>query len=342
MLTPSEVDDLFVVLDNLRSNGKSIVIITHKLRETKAIADRVMVLRDGHLIRDDVDPKAASFSELSEMMVGRQMELGKISRTVHTGDPIFSVEGLNLTDNGRSILKNISFEVKAGEIRGVAGIEGNGQSELLSCITGLRKPDSMKLKIHGKPVTGNPADFLRKGMAHIPEDRYSMGLVASMSLSDNMILGYDDTPAYSQHGFLKNKEILADANALKEDFLIKAPDVQTPVSALSGGNAQKVVVARALSKKPDVLVVAQPTRGVDIGASEYIRDRIRALRDDGAAVLLISADLDEVMQLSDRIAVLYEGEFVYETKCDTLSDVEIGLLMTGGSIEEIKAGEKQL
>jgi len=340
VLTPSEVDDLFVVLNNLRESGKSIVIITHKLKETKAIADRVMVLRDGKLIRDDVDPAMATFSDLSDMMVGRHVDLGVVKRTEKTGDVVLSVENLNLTEKGQKLLENIGFQIRSGEILGIAGIEGNGQSQLLECLTGLRQPQSMKLELKGKEIKGNPGAFLRAGIAHIPEDRNAMGLVAAMSISENLILGYQDTGEFASHGFLRHKVIAQQADTLRKEFLVKAPDSQTKVGALSGGNAQKVVIARALSKNPEVLIVAQPTRGVDVGASEYIRQRIRQLRDQGAAILLVSADLDEVMQLSDRIAVIYEGKLVHEVPADVLSDVELGMLMTGTSPEELQKGKE--
>ena len=336
VLTPHEVEDLFVVLNNLRASGKSIVIITHKLKETKAIADRVMVLRDGHMIRDDVAPKESSFNELSDMMVGRHVELGVVNRTQRTGAVRFSVHDLNLQEKGHTVLDHINLDIRSGEILGIAGIEGNGQTQLLNCITGLQTPQSMHLEIDGTPVSGSPNDFLRRGLAHIPEDRNAMGLVASMSISDNLILGYQDTPEYASHGFLRRKTINQEADVLRKEFLVKAPDSQTQVGALSGGNAQKVVIARAVSKQPKVLIVAQPTRGVDVGASEYIRQRIRELRDTGTAILLVSADLDEVMQLSDRIAVIYEGKIVYETPADVLSDVELGMLMTGSSPKNLK------
>lgn len=342
VLTPNEVDDLFVVLNNLRADGKSIVIITHKLKETKAIADRVMVLRDGKMIRDDVDPKQATFNELSDMMVGRHMELGVVERSKKQGDVMFSVHDLTLEEKGQKLLQNINMDIRSGEILGIAGIEGNGQSQLLECITGQKKPQSMKVMVDGKEVSGNPNAFLRSGLAHIPEDRNSMGLVADMSIRDNLILGYQDTEEFSKFGLLRKQVISEQADTLIDEFLVKTPDALTRVGALSGGNAQKVVVARAISKNPKVLIVAQPTRGVDVGASEYIRGRIRQLRDEGAAVLLISADLDEVMQLSDRIAVIYEGKFVHETPADVLTDVELGLLMTGGSVEELKGAAHEV
>lgn len=336
VLTPSEVDDLFIVLDNLRKLGKSIVIITHKLKETKAIADRVMVLRDGKLIRDDVDPKQASFSDLSDMMVGRHVDLGVVERTQSQAEVRFSIENLNLQEKGHSLLQDINLEIHSGEILGIAGIEGNGQSQLLECITGLRQPQSMCIKLKNKEIKGGPNAFLRSGIAHIPEDRNAMGLVATMPISDNLILGYQDTNEYSSRGFLRRKAIEKQAETLCKEFQVKTPDARTPVGALSGGNAQKVIIARAISKKPDVLIVAQPTRGVDVGASEYIRGRIRQLRDEGTAILLVSADLDEVMQLSDRIAVIYEGKIVCQVQADVLSDVELGMLMTGTSPEELK------
>lgn len=331
VLTPQEVDDLFIVLRRLRDEGKSIIIITHKLKETKALVDRVVVLRDGKLIVDDVDPKTTTTKELSEMMVGREVDLGIRQPSTCIGDVCLSVSDLNVVEEDKKKLKDISFNICKGEILGVAGIEGNGQTQLLEALTGLRKPDSMKLYVNGEEIHGGAAEFIHAKIGHVPEDRLTMGLVPQMSVMDNMILGYHRDPNFTgKRGILKKKNIRDYSEALKEDFLVKAPNIDVPINALSGGNQQKVIISRVFSQDPKVIIIAHPTRGVDIGAIEYIHKQLLALRDNGAAILLISADLDEVRTLSDRLVVLYEGEIVSESMPDELSEIEIGMLMTGG------------
>ena len=329
VLTPHEVDDLFVVLNNLRASGKSIVIITHKLKETKAIADRVMVLRDGHMIRDDVDPKESSFNELSDMMVGRHVELGVVNRTQRTGAVRFSVHDLNLQEKGHTVLDHINLDIRSGEILGIAGIEGNGQTQLLNCITGLQTPQSMHLEIDGTPVSGSPNDFLRRGLAHIPEDRNAMGLVASMSISDNLILGYQDTPEYASHGFLRRKTINQEADVLRKEFLVKAPDSQTQVGALSGGNAQKVVIAKWLNTDPELIVLNGPTVGVDIGSKSEIFEILHKLAKDGVGVIVISDDLSELVQNCNKILVMRNGKAVAHID-EEISENELYKLFSEG------------
>ena len=331
VLTPQEVDDLFVILRRLRAEGKSIVIITHKLKETIALADRVMILRDGKLIRDDLDPSKVSTNQLSEMMVGRQVNLQKRRPAKSIGEVSLHVEGLTVDEDGKKKVNNVSFDVKAGEILGIAGVEGNGQTQLIEALTGLRKVDSMELLLDGEKIIGTSDGFLRAGIAHIPEDRLSMGLVKEMSIKENMILGYHrESDCCDKRGILKRKEINDKGNRLKDQFLVKAPNVDARIDELSGGNQQKVVIARAFSHNPKAIIIAHPTRGVDIGAMEYIHQQMIDLRDKGAAILLISADLDEVKTLSDRLLIMFEGEIVSETMPGELTDIEMGLLMTGG------------
>jgi len=339
VLTPHEVDDLFAVLRRLKDEGKSIIIITHKLKETKEIADRVVVLRDGNLINDNVDPRKVSTKELSEMMVGREVNLQARRPAKHIGEVCLKVENLTVEEDGKEKVKNVSFAIHHGEILGIAGIEGNGQTQIIEALTGLRKPKSMKLTLDGKEVTGKSSDFLKAGIGHVPEDRLSMGLVKEMSVMENMILGYHRESEFcSKKGLLLKKQISQYAEKLKKDFLVKAASIYSAVSSLSGGNQQKIIISRVFSREPKAIIVAHPTRGVDIGATEYIHNQLIELRDRGAAVLLISADLDEVRALSDRILVLYEGEIVSESMPGELSEVEMGLLMTGGNymVEEGK------
>ena len=329
VLTPQEVEDLFRVMRQLKAAGKSIIIITHKLKETMEIADRVSVLRQGKMIESGVPVAGTTMNELAQMMVGRDVELSVTRRAEQVGEENFSVRGLSLTERGVPILRDVCLSLRKGEILGIAGIEGNGQTELIEVLTGLRRPDHMELFKDGKPLSGNAAAFLAAGVGHVPEDRMTRGLVLEMSIEDNLILGYHCRPASAIRRFAEQE---------RTEFAIKAPNVQERCSALSGGNQQKVVIARVFSENPDVIIVAQPTRGVDVGAMEYIHHRLLDLRDGGKSILLISADLDEVRSLSDRLAVIYGGRIVAEGKPDTWSDMEIGLLMTGGSLAPEKEG----
>ena len=338
VLTPQEVEDLFRVMRQLKAAGKSIIIITHKLKETMEIADRVSVLRQGKMIESGVPVAGTNMNELAQMMVGRDVELSVTRRAEQVGEENFSVRGLSLTERGVPILRDVCLSLRKGEILGIAGIEGNGQTELIEVLTGLRRPDHMELFKDGKPLSGNAAAFLSAGVGHVPEDRMTRGLVLEMSIEDNLILGYHRRPAFARRGLRLASAIRRFAEQERTEFAIKAPNVQERCSALSGGNQQKVVIARVFSENPDVIIVAQPTRGVDVGAMEYIHHRLLDLRDGGKSILLISADLDEVRSLSDRLAVIYGGRIVAEGKPDTWSDMEIGLLMTGGSLAPEKEG----
>lgn len=338
VLTPQEVEDLFRVMRQLKAAGKSIIIITHKLKETMEIADRVSVLRQGKMIESGVPVAGTTMNELAQMMVGRDVELSVTRRAEQVGEENFSVRGLSLTERGVPILRDVCLSLRKGEILGIAGIEGNGQTELIEVLTGLRRPDHMELFKDGKPLSGNAAAFLAAGVGHVPEDRMTRGLVLEMSIEDNLILGCHRRPAFARRGLRLASAIRRFAEQERTEFAIKAPNVQERCSALSGGNQQKVVIARVFSENPDVIIVAQPTRGVDVGAMEYIHHRLLDLRDGGKSILLISADLDEVRSLSDRLAVIYGGRIVAEGKPDTWSDMEIGLLMTGGSLAPEKEG----
>ena len=338
VLTPQEVEDLFRVMRQLKAAGKSIIIITHKLKETMEIADRVSVLRQGKMIESGVPVAGTTMNELAQMMVGRDVELSVTRRSEQVGEENFAVRGLSLTERGVPILRDVCLSLRKGEILGIAGIEGNGQTELIEVLTGLRRPDHMELFKDGKPLSGNAAAFLAAGVGHVPEDRMTRGLVLEMSIEDNLILGYHRRPAFARRGLRLASAIRRFAEQERTEFAIKAPNVQERCSALSGGNQQKVVIARVFSENPDVIIVAQPTRGVDVGAMEYIHHRLLDLRDGGKSILLISADLDEVRSLSDRLAVIYGGRIVAEGKPDTWSDMEIGLLMTGGSLAPEKEG----
>lgn len=334
VLTPQEVGELFSVLRELKAAGKSIIIITHKLRETAEIADRVSVLRAGVMVDRGLSAAGCSASDLALMMVGRKVDLNYTRRSKSIGETAYQVQKLNLTVKGVPILRDVALEVHKGEILGIAGIEGNGQSELIEVLTGLRKPDSMDLVKDGQPLSGKTAVFLSAGVGHIPEDRLVRGMIGPMTIEDNIILGYHRKKEFSRHGIRRKNEIRAFSEKQLTDYQIKAPNVLEKCGSLSGGNQQKVVVARVFSEDPDVLIAAQPTRGVDVGAQELIHSRLLDLRDAGKAVLLISADLDEVRRLSDRIAVIYEGQIVAQGSYDTWNEMELGLLMAGEKAEK--------
>ncbi len=333
VLTPQEVQQLFEVLRGLRAEGKSIIIITHKLRETAEIADRVSVLRSGVMINQGLAAKDCTINDLALMMVGRRIDLNYTRRSQCVGETAYEVKHLNLKVKNVPVLQDVSLHVKRGEILGIAGIEGNGQTELIEILTGLRKPDEMELSKDGKRLSGRAAAFLAAGVGHIPEDRLARGMITPMSIEDNMILGYHRRPAFCRRGVRRSAAIRAFAQKEAEEYQVKTPSVTELCSSLSGGNQQKVVVARVFSEDPDVLIAAQPTRGVDVGAQELIHNHLLDLRDSGKAILLVSADLDEVRRLSDRIAVIYEGRIVAEGAYDTWDEMQLGLLMTGGKRE---------
>jgi len=335
VLTPHEVKNLFNVLNQLRQQDKSIIIITHKLKETFEIADRITVLRDGKIIDQDIIPSETTIEKLSCMMVGRQIDLQRKKNPMRKGEVCLHVEHLSVTEHGKLKLDDISFDVHKGEILGIAGIEGNGQSQLLEALTGLRKVENATILLNGTRVVGDAFDFLRAAIAHIPEDRLSMGLVKEMSVEDNLILGYHHEESVCTKGFLKKKRISERAKEAIGKFQIKTNNPDSFVKTLSGGNQQKIVIARALDHDPELLIAAHPTRGVDVGAMEYIHEKILEMRDRGKAVLLVSADLDEVRSLSDRLLVLYEGRIVLSSLPGQHSEMQLGLMMTGSSISSI-------
>lgn len=329
VLTPQEVDELFKIMRDLKSAGKSIIIITHKLKETMAIADRVSVLRDGAMIQSGLTTENTTPHDLAKLMVGRDVELGIVRRSENMGEKSFEIKDLNLSHKGKAILSDINLTIHKGEILGIAGIEGNGQSEFIEVLTGLRTPDTMTLLKDGKEIKGEAGEFIANKIGHIPEDRMTRGLVMEMSIADNIILGYHKKEQFARKGIFKSSSVIDYAKKKSEEFNVKAPNVYEKCGALSGGNQQKVVIARVFSQDPDVIIVAQPTRGVDIGAMEYIHTRLLDLRDEGKAIILISADLDEVRCLSDKLAVMYGGRIVAQAHPDELDEVQLGLLMTG-------------
>ena len=334
VLTPLEVKDLFRVLRELRAGGKTIVIITHKLKETMELADRATVLRAGAVVAT-VDIAETSSEKLAEMMVGRKVSFEPAPPSTVLEKPLLlEVKRASMTKRGVPALQGIDLSLYGGEIVGIAGVEGNGQTELIEAITGLHPLNEGEIRFRGENVTkASPLERIAMGIGHIPEDRNAMGLVGSFSLKDNSILGLHRRPAFQRRGALRMKEIETHASRIRSNYKIKSESVDTPAQALSGGNQQKIVIGRVLSQNPDVIVAAQPTRGVDIGAIEYIHERLVEMRDRGKAILLVSAELDEIRKLSDRIAVIYEGRIVAFDKNENFTENDLGAYMTCGSTD---------
>ena len=335
VLTPQEAEELFEIIRSLQAEGKSIVFITHKLGEVLAIADRVTVLRRGKTI-ETVPREGATEEGLARLMVGREVLLRVEKTPAEPGEPLLTVEDLRVLDERKlEAVRGISLEVRSGEIVGIAGVDGNGQSELIEAITGLRRPESGRILAAGKDITNEGARAsLEAGIGHIPEDRQRRGLVLDFTLAENIALkDYCEEPD-SKWGWLFPKRLLARAKKLLTEFDVRGGGAKTLAASLSGGNQQKVVVAREVSRDPRILVAAQPTRGLDVGAIEFVHRRLVAERDEGRAILLVSFELDEILSLSDRILVVYEGRVVGEYSPD-VSEEELGIAMTGGRREAV-------
>ena len=337
VLTPQETDKLFAIIRHIvREKGITVLIITHKLYEVMAISDRVGVMRSGKLIGVH-ETKDVNERILAKMMVGEDVLLGQLAREESGGETALDATGIQaLDDRGLPAVKGISFSIRRGEILGIAGIEGNGQSELLEAITGLRPLRGGEVRLLGQRVDGrNPGDIRGLGLAHIPEDRLKTGISAQADVRDNLLAGRQREKRFARLGIhLRRGEAWRYAKALFHAFDIRGAGVDVPAGSLSGGNLQKVVLAREFSFDSPVLIIAQPTRGVDVGAIEFIHRHIMDKRAAGCAVLLVSADLDEIFRLSDRILTIYEGRITGEFSAGTIQKAEIGYYMTGGSQEE--------
>ncbi|MCL4395786.1 MAG: ABC transporter ATP-binding protein [Chloroflexi bacterium] len=329
VLTPQEVDDLFVTLRRLTETGHALIFISHKLHEVMAVSDRVTVLRDGREI-GQVETQQTNEKALARMMVGRDVVTRWDKTPVDGNETVLRVERLDSSnDKGLPAVKNLSIDVRAGEIVGIAGVSGNGQRELAETIVGLRRAESGQVSVSGRNVTNRaPADIIASGVAFIPEERMTMGVIRDFSVQENAILETHGNAPLSRHSFFDFHQIEAHAARLVREYDVKTPSLDTPVKSLSGGNIQKLILARELGRQPKLLVAAQPTRGVDIGATEYIHKRLIEQRGQGVAILLISEDLDEILALADRIAVMYEGEIVGIVPPTTAVD-DLGLMMAG-------------
>ena len=340
VLTPQEIDELMEIMRGFKKEGKSILFITHKLNEIMAVADRCTVLRKGKYM-GTVDIKDTTKEELSRMMVGRDVQLQVDKKPAHPGDVVLDVEGVTIHNDQRKkdSVKDVTFQVHGGEIVCLAGIEGNGQTEFVYGLTGLEKLSGGKITLDGKDIThASIRQRSKDGMSHIPEDRHKHGLVLDFTLEQNMVLQRFNEPRFENHGFINNKAVRDYANYLIDKFDVRSGQGSaTIVRSMSGGNQQKAIIARELDRDKPLIVAVQPTRGLDVGAIEYIHKQLVAERDKGKAVLLVSLELDEVMDVPDRILVMYEGEIVGEFDPKTTTVQELGLYMAGAKRDEVKA-----
>lgn len=337
VLTPQEIDELIKIMKNLINEGKSIIIITHKLKEIKAAADRCTVIRRGRYI-GTVDVKTTSEAEMAKMMVGREVSFKVNKKPAKPGDVVLDIKNLSVKNNKKVLgLKDFSIDVRAGEIVGIAGVEGNGQSELIEAITGLRKSESGTINFKNKDITRESIrNRINSGIAHISEDRHKRGLVLDYTIEENMVLEVYDKKPFSNKGLLNKKEIKKYAEKIIDEFDVRSGEgAESIARSLSGGNQQKAIIGREIELNPELLIAAQPTRGLDVGSIEYIHKRLVEQRDSGKAVLLVSLELDEILNVSDRIAIINNGELIGVVNADETNENEVGLMMAG-----IKGGEK--
>ncbi|OQY25735.1 MAG: heme ABC transporter ATP-binding protein [Anaerolineaceae bacterium 4572_32.1] len=335
VLTPQEIEGLFEIVGSLVREGKSVIFISHKLKEVLTIADRIVVLRDGRVV-GETRPAETDELQLAAMMVGREVIL-KVDKTpAMPQNVVLYVKDLHALDERRHpALNGISFEVRAGEILGIAGVQGNGQTELVEVLTGLRPATEGDVRIMGTDVTNVPPRTITElGTAHVPEDRHKDGLVLSAPICDNLILCTYYQPPFARGVVMQEDKIVENAEARVKEFDVRTPSVFLPAESLSGGNQQKVIMARELSRPIKLLIAAQPTRGLDVGSIEFIHRRLVEKRDEGTAVLLVSSELDEIMALSDRIAVIYEGRIVATLPVEEAERAQLGLLMAGAQLNE--------
>lgn len=339
VLTPQEIEELMQILKTLIQEGKSIILITHKLREIMEVADRCTVIRKGKGI-GTVNVSETNPNELASLMVGREVVFKTEKRKADPKQPVLEVKDLVVKDSRGVIAVNgLNLTIRSGEIVGIAGVDGNGQSEFIEAITGLRKATSGSIKVNGKELTGlTPRKITESGVGHIPQDRHKHGLVLNYPIGENMVLQTYYKKPFSKNGILNFKEIYSKAKKLIAEYDVRTPSEYTLARALSGGNQQKAIIGREVDRDPDLLIAAQPTRGLDVGAIEFIHKRLIEQRDRGKAVLLVSFELDEIMNVSDRIAVIYEGKIVAIVDPKETNEQELGLLMAGSSRKE--AGEE--
>ena len=334
VLTPQEVDELFKILRALKEEGKTIVLITHKLIEIMDLTSEVSVMRQGEMV-GHTKTEDTNKEQLAEMMVGRSVLLRVDKKEIKKGETIFQVNNLSVKDDlDVTRVKDVSLEIRSGEILGIAGVTGNGQTELLEALSGIRKVESGKIELFGEKISDqdnflNPRLLKQKGLAHVPEDRQRMGLITDFKAHENLIFGYHDQEPFSKSSILNNREITEYSNKVMQEYDVRPNSPNLITSNFSGGNQQKIILSRELNENPKVLLVGQPTRGVDIGAIEFIHQRLIDMRDRGAAILLASVELDEILSLSDRIIVMFDGKIVGEKENKNVTERELGLLMAG-------------
>ncbi len=330
VLTPQEVDELFTIMRSLVNSGKSIIFITHKLREVLTFADRITVIRGGKVV-GTTTPKEADQNQLAAMMVGRDVDLALNKKTANIKEKVLEVQDLVvLNDLNQVAVNEVSFNVHNGEILGVAGVQGNGQTELVKAITGLSHPVEGKIDLLGQNIDrSTPRTITELGSAHIPEDRQQDGLVLTATIADNLVLNTYYLDPFAKGVVIQEDQIRDNAENIIKNFDVRTPSAMIPVGSLSGGNQQKVIVGREFSRSIKFLVAAQPTRGLDVGSIEYIHNRLLEKRDDGCAILLVSTELDEIMELSDRIAVMFDGKIIAVVDAEGATKEQIGLLMAG-------------
>lgn len=339
VLTPQEIKELIDIMHSLVKEGKSIILITHKLKEIMEVCDRCTVIRKGKGI-GTVNVSETNPTELASLMVGREVNFSTEKTKADPKETFLSIKDLHVKDGrGVKMVKGLNLEVRAGEIVGLAGVDGNGQSELIEAITGLRKSDQGTIHLHDKAITNlTPRKVTQSGVSHIPQDRHKFGLVLDYPIGENIVLQSYYQEPYSKKGVMNFKKVYEKAKALIKEYDVRTPDAYTPARALSGGNQQKAIIGREVDRSPDLIIAAQPTRGLDVGAIEFIHKKLIEERDKGRAVLLLSFELDEIMNLSDRIAVMFDGQIIADVKPEETDEQNLGLLMAGNSTE--KAGEQ--
>lgn len=335
VLTPQEIEELGIILKSLVNQGKSIILITHKLKEVMAMSDVVTIIRRGKVI-DTLQTSQTNIEELAEKMVGRKVNLTVEKDEAKLGDPVLQLKEIKALDNrGLEAVKGVSFQVRSGEILGIAGVDGNGQNELVQTITGLRKATEGEIIVKNKNITNkSPKEIIESGVGYIPEDRHKRGLILDFSLSENTILGSHRGADFKKNLGLDYNKIREHCKKLIKEFDIRTPNEKVYAKALSGGNQQKLIIAREFDREPGLLVASQPTRGLDVGAIEFVHKRLIEQRNKGKAVLLVSLELDEILSLSDRIAVMYDGRIVDIVDAKNTTELELGIMMAGGKPEE--------
>lgn len=337
VLTPQEITEFLAILKKLVAEGKSIILITHKLKEIMAAADSCTIIRRGKVI-DTVTVADTTTDALAEMMVGKTVHFSTDKVPASPKEVLLEVKDLVVKNShGKNSIDHLSFSIRAGEILGIAGVDGNGQTELIEAITGMKKVDSGEILLEGQSITNHsPREITQSGISHIPEDRHKYGLVLDFSVSENSILQTYYKPEITPKGLIDREAVMQVTEGFIEEFDIRVPSAETTARSLSGGNQQKLIIAREMNMRPQVMVAVQPTRGLDVGAIEFVHKQLIALRDQNVAVLLVSFELEEILNVSDRILVLFDGQVIGETTPETTTDRELGLMMAGKYQEEGK------